>query len=158
MKPILARDFMATRLVTLRPETDVFEAIRLLMRSRISGAPVVDRRGKFLGVFTEQCGMHVLLDAACDDLACNTVEAFMDRDAQTIAADAPLLSIAQFFLLTPYRRLPVLDEDGCVVGLVSRRDVISAAACHLQPKAEPQRAAGAAHRNAVSNRDPWALG
>lgn len=126
MSEITARDFMVTKLITLRPEMDVIEAVSMLLKNRISGAPVVEDNQKFLGVFSEKCSMHVLLDAAYEQLPSNQVRAFMDTDAQTIAPDTHLLSIAQVFLLTPYRRLPVL-EDGFLVGQISRRDVLKAA-------------------------------
>jgi predicted transcriptional regulator len=67
--------------------------------------------------------MHVLLDAAYEQLPVHDVRSFMDVEAQTIAPETHLLSIAQVFLLTPYRRLPVL-ESGNLVGLVTRRDVM----------------------------------
>jgi len=127
MSQITARDFMITKLKTLRPEMDVIQAVQLLLKNRISGAPVVDDRGIYLGVFSEKCSMHVLLDAAYEQLPSNQVRVFMDTDAQTIAPDTHLLSIAQVFLLTPYRRLPVLDEEGRLIGQVSRRDVLRAA-------------------------------
>ena len=125
MNQITARDFMVTRLVTLRPEMDVFKAIQLLLKNRISGAPVVDGDGFYLGVFSEKCSMHILLDAAYEQLPSNEVRVFMDTDAQTIDPDTHLLSIAQVFLLTHFRRLPVL-EDGRLMGQVSRRDVLQA--------------------------------
>jgi len=134
-----ARDFMVTRLVTLRPEMDVIKAVQLLLKNRISGAPVVDAQGRYLGVFSEKCSMHVLLDAAYEQLPSSEVRAFMDTDAQTIEPDTHLLSIAQVFLLTPYRRLPVL-ESGELVGQVSRRDVIRASLDLL--KHPPSRAEG----------------
>ena len=126
MSQLTARDFMVTKLITLRPDMDVLEAVQKLLKNRISGAPVVGDYGNFLGVFSEKCSMQVLLDAAYEQLPSNTVEVFMDREAQTISADTQLLSIAQVFLLTPYRRLPVI-EDGVLVGQVSRRDVLRAA-------------------------------
>ncbi len=122
---ITARDFMVRKLVTLPPEMDVLEAVQLLLKNRISGAPVVDTDGLYLGVFSEKCSMQIILDAAYEQLPSNQVRLFMDREAQTIAADTHLLSIAQVFLLTPYRRLPVLEE-GRLVGQVSRRDVLRA--------------------------------
>ena len=122
---ITARDFMVKKLVTLRPEMDVIEAVQRLLKNRISGAPVVDAGGKYLGIFSEKCSMQVLLDAAYEQLPSNEVRMFMDTDAQTIESDAHLLSIAQVFLLTPYRRLPVLEE-GRLIGQVSRRDVLRA--------------------------------
>ncbi len=125
MSHVTARDFMTTRLVTLRSEMDVFEAVQRLLKNRISGAPVVDAEGMYLGIFSEKCSMHVLLDAAYEQLPSSKVGAFMDTDAQTIDPDTHLLSIAQVFLLTSYRRLPVI-EDGKLVGQVSRRDVLKA--------------------------------
>ena len=125
MTQVTARDFMVKRLVTLRPEMDVIDAVQRLLKNRISGAPVVDAEGMYLGVFSEKCSMHILLDAAYEQLPSNEVRVFMDTDAQTIEPDTHLLSIAQVFLLTPYRRLPVI-EDGRLLGQVSRRDVLKA--------------------------------
>jgi CBS domain-containing protein len=123
MTPMTAREFMVSDLVTLSPKTDVVEAVQTLLRRRISGAPVVDANGRYLGVFSEKCAMQVLLDAAYEELPTFEVGAFMDTGAQTIGPDTHLLSIAQVFLLTPYRRLPVV-EDGVLLGQVSRRDVM----------------------------------
>jgi CBS domain-containing protein len=123
MTQITARDFMVTKLVTFAPEDDVLDAVQVLLERRISGAPVVEKDRRYLGVFSEKCGMHVLLDAAYEQLPVRDVRSFMDTEAQTIGPDTHLLSVAQVFLLTPYRRLPVL-EDGKLVGQVSRRDVL----------------------------------
>ncbi len=126
MHTIVARDFMVTKLVTLRPEVDVLEAVQMLIRNRISGAPVIGPGNEYLGIFSEKCCMHVLLDATYEQLPSNHVGVFMDTDARTITPDTQLLSIAQAFLLTNARRLPVVEE-GELLGQVSRRDVISAA-------------------------------
>ncbi len=125
MSQTAARDFMTKKLVTLRPEMDVMDAVQRLLKNRISGAPVVDADGQLLGVFSEKCAMQVLLDAAYEQLPSNEIRLFMDTDVQTIEPDTQLLSIAQVFLLTSYRRLPVL-ESGRLVGQVSRRDVMRA--------------------------------
>ncbi len=134
-----AKDFMVTKLVTLPPELDVHEALQVLIKSHISGAPVVDRDGKYLGVFSEKCAMHVILDAAYDQLPTNEVRAFMDTEAQTIGPDTDLLAIAQVFLLTSFRRLPVLDENGKLLGQLSRRDVMRAAMEKLNLRHQPAR-------------------
>lgn len=123
MTHITARDCMVTDVVTISPSADVIDAVQLLLQHDISGAPVVDAKGGYLGVFSEKCSMHVLLDAAYEQLPVHDVGSFMDTEAQTISPETHLLSIAQVFLLTPYRRLPVL-EDGKLVGLVTRRDVM----------------------------------
>ncbi len=58
----------------------------------------------------------------------------MDADAKTITVDIDLLTIAQTFLSTPYRRLPVL-RDGKVIGQVSRRDVLAGVYRLIEPVA-----------------------
>lgn len=138
MHSITARDFMVTRLVKLRPSMDIFDAVRLLLRNRISGAPVVDENNRYLGVFSEKCSMNALLDAAYEGLPNAEVGAFMNTEPRTVSPDTQLLSIAQIFLLTPFRRLPVVDDDGTLLGQISRRDVLRVAmkAIDRQPEKE----------------------
>ena len=50
---------------------------------------------------------------------------FMDTSAKTIGQDVDLLSIAQIFRQTDYRRLPVFSE-GKLAGQISRRDLLKA--------------------------------
>lgn len=125
LKPVVARDIMATRLITVKPDSDVLEAINLLLKHQISGAPVVDEQQRLLGMFTEMCCMRVVLHAAYEQLPSARVENFMDRKTGTISETTDVLSIAQTFVDTASRRLPVV-KDGKVVGQVSRRDVIRA--------------------------------
>jgi CBS domain-containing protein len=114
---------MVTKLITFDPSDDVLDAVTTLLKHRISGAPVVEKDGRYLGVFSEKCGMQVILDAAYDQLPVRDVRSFMDTEAQTITPETLLLSVAQVFLLTPFRRLPVV-ENGKLLGQVSRRDVL----------------------------------
>ncbi|TWT37658.1 Inosine-5'-monophosphate dehydrogenase [Posidoniimonas corsicana] len=126
MTSITANDIMVKRLITLNPDMDVHDAVKLLLKNRISGAPVVDASGAYLGVFSERCCLGAILDAAYEQLPTHRVGAFMDTEAKTISADTQLLSIAQVFLLTSARRLPVVDESNRLLGQISRRDVIQA--------------------------------
>jgi CBS domain-containing protein len=123
-----ARDIMQTNLLRLTPEMDAIAAIDLLLLHRISGAPVVDGSGAFLGIFSEKTSMSVLLGAAYYGLPDGSVEAFMDSDPGRVITDEELdlLEIAKVFVETPYRRLLVL-RDGRVAGLIGRRDVLGAA-------------------------------
>ncbi len=124
---ICASDIMTTKLVTLKPEMDVFHGINVLVKNRISGAPVVNDDGELLGVFSEKSCMQVLIGAAYEGLPTNQIQAFMNSTPQTICETTQVMSIAQMFLTTPLRRMPVM-RDKQLVGLVSRRDVIAAAA------------------------------
>jgi len=136
---LVARQFMATKLVTLHPDEDALSAIKKLLHHRISGAPVVDNEGNFLGIFSEKTSMRFILDAAYSQLPSNRVSAFMNTDIQRlITADTDWLQCAQIFLSTPYRRLPVL-EGSKLIGQVSRRDLLNAA---LKLTHEPERRNG----------------
>ena len=93
---------------------------KLLVKHKISGAPVVDENQRLLGMFTEKSCLEVMIDAAYDGLPANEVGAFMDEPADTVSADTGMLSMAQIFLNKKTRRLPVIS-DGKLVGQVSRR-------------------------------------
>ncbi len=124
VEPPLAQDFMATKLITLAPHTDVFDAIGYLLKHHVSGVPVTDGAHNFLGVFSEKTSMKVLVDAAYENMPTTEVGAFMNPDpGRLIDEQTDLLACAQIFLDTPYRRLCVL-RDGKLVGQISRRDVL----------------------------------
>ena len=125
-KSLTARDIMVKKLVVLRPDMDVFEAISLLLRHQISGAPVVDFDGRYLGVFSERSSIRLIMTAAVDNAPTTQILSFVDSDAKTITEHTDLLTIMQTFLNSPYRRLPVLSSDGEILGQVSRRDVLRA--------------------------------
>ncbi len=137
-KNVYAREIMTTKLVTLRPDIDVFEGVRVLIKYSISGAPVIDEDGKLLGVFSEKSVMKVLLDAAYEQLPTHRVDSFMDTTPLTIDENTQLMSIAQIFATTSRRRLPVL-KDGKLVGQVSRRDVVRAAYDIIREHKSPQK-------------------
>ena len=122
-----AKHVMAKNLVTLKPDDDVFDAIALLLQRRISGAPVLDSNKRFLGSFSEQTSMSVLLDAAYQQMPTSRVRSFINPDRKRIIGeDLGLLDIAQKFLDTLYRRLPVLRGE-TLVGQISRRDILRSA-------------------------------
>jgi len=122
----VARDIMKTKLVTLAPDRDVFEGVKLLIKHKISGAPVVDKDRKLLGVFSEESVMKVMVVADYNQIPSNRVDAYMELNPPTVDENTILISLAQMFLTEHCRRLPVLS-DGILVGQVSRRDVIQAA-------------------------------
>ncbi|QDT34031.1 MULTISPECIES: CBS domain-containing protein [Thalassoglobus] len=129
---LTARDIMTRKVISLTPDQDLFEVMSLLVKNKISGAPVVDRNGRYLGVFSEKSSISLLMDAAERGTPTNRIEAFVDTDAETVSPGTGLLTIAQMFMSAQYRRLPVL-EKGRVIGLISRRDVLKAAHRFMDP-------------------------
>lgn len=119
-----AREFMKKQLVKLTPAWDVFAAIEHILRHRISGAPVVDEQGHFVGVFSEKTAMRVLMAALLDSVPGSPVQAFLNLDRNRIIDEETRLpEVASKFQTTPYRRLPVL-RGSKLLGQISRRDVL----------------------------------
>ena len=54
MASFIIRDYMSARRLSFAPTMDVLEAIDLLVSENISGAPVIDDRGRLLGFFSEK--------------------------------------------------------------------------------------------------------
>ncbi|MDH3582011.1 MAG: CBS domain-containing protein [Hyphomicrobiales bacterium] len=120
-----ARDFMATKLMTLTPETDIHQAMRLLLDNRLSGAPVVNGEGKLVGVLSKKDCLKVAFSASYHKEWGGPVANYMSRDVQTVEADTDIVEVAEIFLRGPYRRFPVM-ENGRLVGQISRHDVLRA--------------------------------
>ena len=76
------KDAMCEDVVAVRPEATVEEAIRLLVDHGISGAPVIDSKGRLVGVISEFQLLEVTYDP---ELKSATVADFMTRDVLTVA-------------------------------------------------------------------------
>lgn len=122
-KAIFARDMMTQNLVTLSPDMEVFAAIDVLLKRKISGAPVVESDGSFVGVFSESSCMRVIINAAYENLPDAGLMPFVDTDPPTIDGDTDLLTICQTFLDQGTRRLPVIEHTR-LIGQISRRDIM----------------------------------
>jgi len=128
---ICAGDIMTRSLFAVAPEADAFAAIQLLLEHRVSGLPVINHRGEFLGIFSEHAAMRVVIDLAWHQISDAPVSAWMDHDQKRIISEATSLDeIRRQFSETHYRRLPV-TADGKLVGQISRRDVLQAELNHL---------------------------
>lgn len=116
-------DIMATRLVTFTPDTNIHEAIRILVDKGISGAPVLDGDGVLVGLLSKKDCLKIVLTSGYHDDWGGPVSEFMSSPVETLDAGADLVSAAQKFLGSNFRRFPVL-RDGVLVGQVSRHDIL----------------------------------
>jgi CBS domain-containing protein len=121
-----AADVMTRGVITLGPSLRIYEAMRVLLEKKISGAPVVSDEGELLGILSEKDCFKVLAAGAYDGVPEGRVKDFMTADVVTVGSDASLFDLVGLFLRSSFRRLPVLDGDGHVVGQISRRDVLGA--------------------------------
>lgn len=116
----LARAVMKRDLVSVGPDTSLGDAIRLLMKHRVSGLPVVDVEGRLLGLITEKDMLRLIYEdrgvfARVGDLMTTQVRAFQ--------ADDPLEMICDCLMANHFRRVPILEGDR-LVGLISRADLM----------------------------------
>jgi tRNA nucleotidyltransferase (CCA-adding enzyme) len=114
------KDTMNTKVISLRPEATIEEAIRILLTHDVSGAPVIDADGNLCGIISEYQLLEVVYDP---DLKAAPVKDFMTKDVLTVDETALLATVANLFIMHRIRRVPVV-RDGRVVGIVSRRDLL----------------------------------
>ena len=108
MDSLTAADIMARSEATLSPEAGVYDAMARLLKSRLTGAPVVDDEGQLLGMLTERDCLKVLVGAALDGLPSGKVADYMTAPAESIQPTASLFDIAHIFLTRSFRKLPVV--------------------------------------------------
>lgn len=118
-------DYMVSDPITLSPGMSVHRARRLLVEHEISGAPVVDERGRLVGMFTERDIIGAVFRASYHQDPGSSVEDCMAPDVETLEADMDITEAAKLFLESRFRRFPVLSSNR-MVGLLSRRDVLRA--------------------------------
>ena len=125
LRTILVKDCMARRLITLRPDMEILNALHKLVDQDIAGAPVVNDDGRLIGVLTEKDCMKVALNAAYHSEYGGIVADFMSADVEVMAPEDSIVDAARRFLEKRYHRYPVVD-NGVLVGQISRRDVMRA--------------------------------
>jgi len=116
-----ARDVMTTNVISTSADETVDEAARLLGFHDVSGLPVCEG-GRVIGVVSE---------ADLIGKSGATVGDVMTSPAVTVAENTSLEHVAEQLTQQRIRRLPVVDADGRLVGVVSRRDVLRWAASRI---------------------------
>lgn len=118
-----ARDIMTRPVVRVGPGTPVREAIVLLTEHCVAALPVVGEDDAVLGMFTESDALRsgvAGVGPAPDVLVCSV----MTSPAETVGLETDIAEIARHMLGDRLRSIPVVD-DGVLVGIVSRRDMLS---------------------------------
>ena len=116
-----AKDVMTTNVVSVSPNETVDEAARLLTFHDISGLPVCDGE-RVVGVVSE---------ADLIGKSGSTVGEVMTSPAVSVTESTGLEHVAEMLTQQRIRRLPVVDSQGRLVGVVSRRDVLRWASSHV---------------------------
>lgn len=131
-------EVMTRNVITASPETKFKDVVRLLEENRVSGLPVVDRGGRLVGIISEADLLNKAEKREPDAYVLESrrhrldrsrasaldVASAMSRDVVTVSADAPIALAAREMHARGYKRLPVVDSKGRLVGIVSRGDVL----------------------------------
>jgi tRNA nucleotidyltransferase (CCA-adding enzyme) len=117
--PLTARDLMSSPVRTIRPETTIEQAQRVLFRYGHSGLSVVDDSDRLVGIISRRD-----LDLALHHgFSHAPVKGYMTRTLRTITPDTSLPDIESIMVTYDVGRLPVVDGSK-LVGIVTRTDVL----------------------------------
>lgn len=168
MTGLKIKDVMTTTVVVAREDTPFKEIVRLMHEHRVSGLPVLDAEDRLVGMVTEadlldaetepedprgrrfiEWFIHPArlaeIDARVDDLRAADI---MTPSVVTIDPEMTVRRGAKTLLDAGVKRLPVVDRDGRVVGIVSRPDL-------LRPFLRPDAEIAAEIRDRVILRTMW---
>ncbi|MBW7973836.1 CBS domain-containing protein [Bradyrhizobium sp. BR 10289] len=142
-----AHHIMSRRVLTIRPEAPVADAVRLMLEHHISGLPVVDSAGNLVGILCESdflrrseigtehernrlLSMLLGTERVAGEFVKEhgrTVEQVMTRQPVTIKEQTPLGAVADMMERRHLNHIPVMRDDR-IVGMITRSDFLSAVA------------------------------
>ena len=123
--PLRVSDYMRRDLITATPETEIMQIVKMLIDNDVSGLLIVDDAGSLVGILTERDCIDAATSAGYYDEWGGPASGFMSAPVETVSSDDNLVDVAVRMSQSEYRRFPVVD-DGRLVGLIGRRDVLSA--------------------------------
>lgn len=153
---IKVEDAMQKNVITIKDDMKIEEAARILRENRISGAPVIDKNNKLVGILSEgdiirllevhSPKLNLILPSPLDLIelpirmkheydeivkglkkaAIISVNEIMTRKPITIKASQSVSDAAEIMDEHKIKRLPVVDEKGNLIGIITRGDIIGA--------------------------------
>jgi CBS domain-containing protein len=115
---MIAREIMTKPVIAVTPLTPVKRLAKLLSKNHISGAPVLDKSGKLIGIVSER---DLLSKRG------SQVKSIMSEKVVRVAEDTPVEEIASLMTTRNVKRLPVMRGQQ-LAGIVSRADIVRAMA------------------------------
>jgi CBS domain-containing protein len=113
--PVSARELMTNDVITISADSSTHEAARVLSDHRISGLPVLAPDGTVVGLLS-------VYDLLAKSGA--TVNDVMSREVTTVRDTAALSSVRAVLVSKHVRRVPVVDSESRLVGIISLGDLV----------------------------------
>ena len=141
---VAAEQFMTTRVFSTRVESPLAEVARTLADNAISGLPVLDGENRVVGVISEKdflrsmtgtrssSFMELIAECigvkGCPALSIQgqTARDIMNAPAVTAGPKSSLVQVSELFNVKSINRVPVVDEENRLLGILSRDDVLRA--------------------------------
>lgn len=136
---------MEKNVITVTPETPYEEVVRLLYTNNVSGVPVVSPDGKVVGMISEKDIIRVMFphyqsyyehpesytdfearEHKASDIKDHKASVFMRVNIVLIHPEDPIMKVGATMLAKHMSRLPVVDDVGNIVGVISRRMIYRA--------------------------------
>lgn len=122
-----AADLKSDNPVTFSPDTNIYNAIHILLQRKASGATVLNERNEVVGILSElDCLKAIINQAYYHEGGSGTVKDFMTTDKlEFMDPHISIIDAAQTLLAHRYRRMPVI-KNGKFAGQISTRSVLQA--------------------------------
>ena len=147
MAELKAKDIMKKKVITINKDASIEELSDLLVDNKISGVPVMDDKNKLAGMATEGdlvfrdsdlhfpryfklLGSIIYLESLnkfqknLKKYLGTKVEDIMTAKVRSIKEDTPLNEIANLMIKYNINRVPVLDKDEMLAGIITRADIV----------------------------------
>jgi CBS domain-containing protein len=126
LRSVELKDYMLTHPVSVNVDSDMGEAIRLIIDNKISGLCVIDDHNHLVGILSELDCLRAMLSASYNEGGIGMVREYMASDNLVVAnPHEDITNVAQDMLRKNKRRRPVV-EDGKLVGQITCRQLLSA--------------------------------
>lgn len=130
------KDIMITSVLTAGPDEAIKDVILKIRKKNVSGLPVVDKNMKVLATFSESDVAKALPDILNEaqyiplvdvrELTAEPIKRVMHMPAVTIGPEVTVEEAATIILEKYRHRLPVVDDTGKLIGLVTLGDILKA--------------------------------
>jgi|TARA_B110000495_G_C22496449_1_gene305173 CBS domain-containing protein len=128
LQNILVKDYMSKEVITFHKSDSIFEVKRVLLEKKISGAPIINKSGKLIGIISETDLMKQIVDSRYYNMPMSktTVSKYMTENVDSISPNETIFDAAEKFLRLKRKRFPVMVSNK-ILGIISRVDIIAAA-------------------------------
>ena len=126
LKSVNLRDYMLTNPVKVRPDHNIYEAMKIISDNKISGLCVVSEDNTLVGVLSEMDCLRAVLGSIYNEGSLGLVSDYMTSDNLVVAHPGEdIVDVAQDMLRQNKRRRPVV-EDGKLIGQITIRHLLKA--------------------------------